>query len=440
MVRGLVGTIGAVNWGFLMIFFMLLLWALLAVQVIQPDNRQLYANDDPEEEWCAIAFSSVFHSVVYFFQTLVAGDSWGLCAIPLVRNFPGHFWLLSFSFITVQLGMTNLILAVIVDAAARTRDEDMQEKARQKRRQEEETKHKLMKIVESIDDDNNGSITLEELLTSYDTNLNFQNMMTTLNFEKKDIERLFVLMDADKSGSLSYQEFIESLVKASEQDVRMQLMMMKLELAEVSWLLRSNLALISPEPRQQPSSREVHTQKRESSASAPAATTQRSKANLPWMAEDKSIHAAGSPKESRDTACRVMPSRRPLPAPLPSMKFLEESATHAWPEDVLEQRLHQLGARLSERLQALFKDATDEVSALVSQTACTADHPDHHSTSSAQPCTSAMARSSWRQSIEDFQSLNSPPNSTTTRTKRRSLQDTGDGLTQQCVAEHLDHV
>merc|ERR1712032_304928 len=119
----------------------------------------------------------------------------------------------------------------------------MQEKARQKRRQEEEARQRLLKIVQSIDEDNNGSISLEELLTSYDTNLNFQNMMTTLNFEKKDIERLFVLMDADKSGSLSYQEFIESLVKASEQDVRMQLMMMKLELAEVSWLLRSNLAL-----------------------------------------------------------------------------------------------------------------------------------------------------------------------------------------------------
>merc|ERR1712032_1460048 len=119
----------------------------------------------------------------------------------------------------------------------------MQEKARQKRRQEEEARQRLLKIVKSIDEDKNGSITLEELLISYDTNLNFQNMMTTLNIERKDIERMFVLMDADKSGSLSYQEFIESLVKASEQDVRMQLMMMKLELAEVSWLLRSNLAL-----------------------------------------------------------------------------------------------------------------------------------------------------------------------------------------------------
>eukprot|EP00419_Tripos_fusus_P052489 CAMPEP_0172804312 /NCGR_PEP_ID=MMETSP1075-20121228/5085_1 /TAXON_ID=2916 /ORGANISM="Ceratium fusus, Strain PA161109" /LENGTH=603 /DNA_ID=CAMNT_0013642873 /DNA_START=279 /DNA_END=2090 /DNA_ORIENTATION=+ len=439
MVRGLVGTFGAVNWGFFMIFFMLLLWALMAVQVIQPDNRKLYSADE-QEEWCAMAFSSVFHSVVYFFQTLVAGDSWGACAIPLVLKFPGHFWLLSFSYITVQLGMTNLILAVIVDAASQVRHQDMQEKARQKRRQEEEARQRLLKIVQSIDEDNNGSISLEELLTSYDTNLNFQNMMTTLNIEKKDIERMFVLMDTDKSGSLSYHEFIESIIKAEEQDVRIQLMMMKLELAEVSWLLRTNLALISPEPSQQPSSQEVRTKKRTSRPSAPAITTQGPQANLPRITGDKSIHASGKPNESQNPDRHVMPSRRHLPAPLPPMKFLDDRATHLGPEDDLEERLHQLGALLSERLQALVKDAADEFSALVSRAACKVGNPAHHSTSSVSPCTFAMAGSSWRQSVEDFQSLDSLPRGTTNRANRSSMQDVGNKLAQKWIAQHLDHL
>jgi len=439
MVRGLLGTIGAVNWGFFMIFFMLLLWALMAVQVIQPDNRKLYLADE-QEEWCAVAFSSVFHSVVYFFQTLVTGDSWGACAIPLVREFPGHFWLLSFSYITVQLGITNLILAVIVDAAARVRDEDTQEKAKQKRRQEEESRHKLLKIVKSIDEDKNGSITLEELLISYDTNLNFQNMMTTLNIERKDIERMFVLMDADKSGSLSYQEFIESIIKAEEQDVRIQLMMMKLELAEVSWLLRANLGLVSPEPSEQPSSKETRTKKQASSPSVPAATTHESRAGLPWTTEDKSIDASGPPHESRNTARHVMPLRRPLRAPLPPMKFLDERATHLRPEDVLEERLHELGAVLSEQLQTLLKDAADEVSALVSRTACKVGNAAHHPTSSVSPCTSAMAGSSWRQSVEDVQSLDSPTSSTTNNANRYLLQDTGNKLAQKWIAQHLEHL
>merc|ERR1712137_1150402 len=48
------------------------------------------------------------------------------------------------------------------------------------------------------------------------------------------------LMDADKSGTLSYKEFIDSVAMAGKPDVGAQLMMMQLEMKEISMLLKTS--------------------------------------------------------------------------------------------------------------------------------------------------------------------------------------------------------
>merc|ERR1712129_351420 len=187
-----------------------------------------------------------------------------------------------------------------VEASARGRDEDKQEKAKQKRRQEEESRNRLLEIVRAIDEDNNGSITLEEMLMSYDTNRNFQNMMATLNIERKDLERMFHLMDTDKSGSLSYQEFIESIIKAEEQDIRIQLMIMKLEFAEMAWLLRTHLGPTGREINGQTPSKPRGSAKQQAAMVLAAAVgTQESQTGVHAMSEDSAIQASRSRKVSQ---------------------------------------------------------------------------------------------------------------------------------------------
>jgi len=396
--------------------------------------RGLVYSTEEQDEWCAVAFSTVFNSVVYFFQTLVVGDNWGACAIPLYREFPWHFWVLAFGYVTVQLGVTNLILAVIVEASARSRDEDMQEKAKQKRRQEEESRTKLLEIVRAIDEDKNGSVTLEELLMSFDTNRNFQNMMATLNIKKKDLEHMFHLMDADKSGSLSYQEFIESIIKAEEQDIRIQLMIMKLEVAEVSWLLRTHFC---PEMSGGRSAKQhAHME--------PAAVigARESQTDLHAMTEDNTIQASRPHKVSRITSNEArFPA--PLQAPLPSVKFVEDASTHMGVVAALEEQLQMLGAVLSERLQALVKDAADEASALVSR----AGKPVNQATFSCQarglevsPFTATIAASSWRRSVEDSDQLDTSPRGSTNWANGCPSHDGGKRLAQKWITQNLGYL
>lgn len=237
MIRGFLGTVFAIWWGFVFILLTLVLWAIIAVQFIQPDNERLVH----ESEWCETAFMSVENAVYFFFQTLVIGDSWGECTIPLMNESRLHFWLMSFAFITVQLGITNLILAVIVDTAARIRAEDIYEKAEELRQQQEEARSVLLEVAKSVDDDDSGDITCEEMLASFDENLDFQNIMRLIGFERDDMERMMSLMDVNRSGTVSYEEFIDSIAKAGKPDLGAQVMMMSLELKEISLLLKKSL-------------------------------------------------------------------------------------------------------------------------------------------------------------------------------------------------------
>ena len=83
----------------------------------------------PEDvnEFCLAAFSSIFEAIVIYFQTLVAGDSWGQCMIPIVHHHPWTILFFAAALITVTLGFMNLILAVIVDNATKAREGDQEE-------------------------------------------------------------------------------------------------------------------------------------------------------------------------------------------------------------------------------------------------------------------------------------------------------------------------
>ena len=85
-----------------------MVWAILGVQLIHPVNAEIWANTDCER--CQKAFGSVWNASLTIFQTVVAGDSWGSLAIPLIESQWWTFLWFLVVLVTVQLAMLNLIL------------------------------------------------------------------------------------------------------------------------------------------------------------------------------------------------------------------------------------------------------------------------------------------------------------------------------------------
>merc|ERR1712080_561808 len=80
MLAGFYSALKAIMWGMILVTTILTVYSILAVKILHPINKRVKANplgiyDGCER--CPRAFESVFGACLTFFQTLVAGDSWG---------------------------------------------------------------------------------------------------------------------------------------------------------------------------------------------------------------------------------------------------------------------------------------------------------------------------------------------------------------------------
>jgi len=173
--------------------------------------------------------------MLMFFQTLMAGDSWGDCAVPMIQATPWSIIIFGGSLLTVQLGFANLVLAVIVERARQAHEEERQQNLNEQVKKRRDAEVRLLEMCKAIDIDQDGILTLEELMEAYATNEDFRKTLTLLEIDETDLICLFDLMDADRSGDLTYEELISCIHKSETNDLKRQMMMVKLQVQDI-WL------------------------------------------------------------------------------------------------------------------------------------------------------------------------------------------------------------
>jgi len=77
-----------------------------------------------------------------------------------------------------------------------------------------------VKLCKTIDTDNSGFVTKEELFNGFDAEVEFRDTLNVMDIQKKDMKQVFKIMDQDKSGDISYSEFGEQLALIQSQDIR----------------------------------------------------------------------------------------------------------------------------------------------------------------------------------------------------------------------------
>eukprot|EP00927_Polykrikos_kofoidii_P080258 TRINITY_DN7712_c0_g4_i1.p1 TRINITY_DN7712_c0_g4~~TRINITY_DN7712_c0_g4_i1.p1 ORF type:complete len:656 (+),score=94.77 TRINITY_DN7712_c0_g4_i1:32-1999(+) len=256
IVRGFISAVMTMVWGFSMIVLLLLLFALLSVELIH-DN--LDTIDFADGNWCAEAFSSVWKTFLMLFQGLVAGDSWGQCTLPVIVAQPAMFIVFASVLVCVQLGLTNLILSTIVDSATVSREKDQQFAMAKRRKEEEECIEKLLDWVRILDTDRSGEISFDELVQGYEANPAIRTVLKMLDIDRDDLLELFCLMDTDNSERVSYKEFVDCIRKSENQDMRVQMMFMKLQLTDIATALTKELRMLVKVVREESRQAQDHT-------------------------------------------------------------------------------------------------------------------------------------------------------------------------------------
>lgn len=203
-------------WAFLLCFFVMTLWSILAVETLNDAVKDLAAGNP--ELWldcnrCKRSFSSVWDANWTFFQTIVAGDSWGQVALPLIEK---HSWaapILVGALCTIVFGTLNMITAVVIDTFAENRSKDIMEKALDIEYEEGVQKRELEKMFQKIDADHSGALSLQELQSGWMRVKEFRQYLRVLDIDDNDLCELFDMIDCDRSGEVDPCEFIEALYR-----------------------------------------------------------------------------------------------------------------------------------------------------------------------------------------------------------------------------------
>eukprot|EP00747_Dinoflagellata_sp_TGD_P138643 gnl/TRDRNA2_/TRDRNA2_175800_c3_seq31.p1 gnl/TRDRNA2_/TRDRNA2_175800_c3~~gnl/TRDRNA2_/TRDRNA2_175800_c3_seq31.p1 ORF type:complete len:584 (+),score=76.87 gnl/TRDRNA2_/TRDRNA2_175800_c3_seq31:255-1754(+) len=227
ILHGFIGSLKAIFWATILLFILLTMWSLVAVEILHPLNKIVARSGAYEGcERCGRAFESVMASNLTFIQQIIAGDSWGLITIPIMEAYPATSIIFCMVIITINLGLMNLILSVIVDTAQQARAEDTQFILQERDRAFQEAKERLAKLCRQMDVNDDGTLSLDELMGGFKIP-EFEHAMKLMDVRQEDMSTLWNIMDEDGSGDVSYDEFVEQLHKMKCQDDHMMLVFIK---------------------------------------------------------------------------------------------------------------------------------------------------------------------------------------------------------------------
>jgi len=224
LLRACTCALKAIFWGMVMISLTLIVWGILAVQLIHPINHDITIKKPwiyADCERCPRAFSTVFDSILTFWKQLVAGDSWGTLCEPIIEEQKWTFLFFVMVLVTVSLTMLNCILAVVVEAGAAAAVSDAHDVAIQLEKTVMKAEGTLIDLCHGLDVDASGSLSIEEFLNGFRNNKNFRECLEVMHVSEADMFMIFNICDEDHSGEVDYVEFVDQLrrIKHSSQEM-----------------------------------------------------------------------------------------------------------------------------------------------------------------------------------------------------------------------------
>jgi len=247
LVHGLLSALKAIIWGALLILVFLMLFAIIIVEVVHPENSQIDYGcmqiEGYQLDLCQGAFSGVGPSILTLFKQIVAGDSWGTVTEPIIYRFPWSSLIFVSVLVIVAIGLMNLILAVIVDRAAEGRESDKILQIREKASQQKNHVQEFLEHCRILDVDDSGTVTLEELLAGYDASDAFQHTLAVLDIQRDDLSLLFKVLDSEGEGEVSYTDFCENFFRMKSCDTQTMLAFLMCTVKEVKAKCEESLDL-----------------------------------------------------------------------------------------------------------------------------------------------------------------------------------------------------
>jgi len=220
LMKGLTDSTETLFWTYIMISCVLYFFAVMGTSLIgQADfMAEVKFNSTLPKEYIAelqlaqdIAdkyFGNVALSMFTLFQVMTL-DSWTGIMRPLAHVQPWINWFFIVFISVAAFVLMNLIVAVIVENAFASSNEEQAEVAKELEKKREEDIEDLKKLFYVIDADGSGMISKQELMDA-SKEYRVRQKLRSLDILPKDIETVWDILD-DGDGELSVEEFVEGI-------------------------------------------------------------------------------------------------------------------------------------------------------------------------------------------------------------------------------------
>lgn len=218
-----------------------LLWSMVMLGIIifvfsvyltQNVTFYLYYDADPQDtatQTLRDYFGSLMYAFYMLFQCISGGISWGEVGKPLLEIHWSNGVVLCFYVFFTVVAVLNIITGIFVDTAIKSAESDRDEVIQEAMHSERSTLLQMQKFFHQADKDKSGTITLDELELQL-KNIKVRAHLATLGIEVNDAKDIFRLLDFDKSGEISIEEFIYGCLKMKGQAKAIDLMSLLHEL------------------------------------------------------------------------------------------------------------------------------------------------------------------------------------------------------------------
>mmetsp|Transcript_13074 Transcript_13074/g.29720 ORF Transcript_13074/g.29720 Transcript_13074/m.29720 type:complete len:668 (-) Transcript_13074:100-2103(-) len=216
MVRMIISTLKSLAWSLVLMGVITYIFATTFTQgtayyLLDREQRGHGPNDDVDR--LQEHFGSLPSSAYFLFSCLLGGESWGRPVAELASKLGGAYVALfllfmSFSFFAVFNVITSFFCENAFVKVKNDRERIIEAQVRNQAKYVSEFNH----IFQSLCSHNDGEITLADLEMNM-VKEDFQAYLRHLNLNVDKAWDIFRLVDADRSGSVSAEEFVEGCLR-----------------------------------------------------------------------------------------------------------------------------------------------------------------------------------------------------------------------------------
>lgn len=206
MALSIISCLTSLIWAFTLLLLVMFIFSMVLLEGAR-DYLRSDAVDPAVHREIKKHFGGCVYTLYTLLQAVSGGNSWGEVAEPFVAIHPFYGACFTFFIIFVLFGLLNVLIGVFVQNTEAIAGIDKEFVIQEEMMRKDSMINQMRELFHEIDADGSGTISWQELKSNL-TDESMKAYFSLMQIETEEAKGLFQLLDVDESGEVAIEEFI----------------------------------------------------------------------------------------------------------------------------------------------------------------------------------------------------------------------------------------